>query len=98
MNDPAQEQLNVCRVQIDAIDVEIVRLLNERTKVVHEIGRIKRNMAVPVYEPKREAQVFANIRAANGGPITNDALQRVFERIIDEMRHVQQVLMQGESK
>lgn len=83
------DRLNECREKIDAIDVDIVALLNARTTVVHEIGRVKRELDVPVYEPKREQQVFENITSANHGPLTNDALMRVFERIIDEMRTIQ---------
>ena len=46
---------------IDDVDRRIVELLNERTRVVEEIGRVKREATLPIYEPKREDQVFANI-------------------------------------
>ena len=55
------ERLADCRRQIDAVDVKIVELLNERTQIVHEIGRIKQQFALPIYEPKREDQVFENV-------------------------------------
>ena len=64
-------------------------LLNERTRVVEEIGRVKREAQLPIYEPKREEQVFANVGAANHGPLPSDAVRRIFERIIDEMRTIQ---------
>ncbi len=86
--DPAQA-LAVCRARIDAIDVRLVELLSERTSVVQEIGRIKKNAQLAVYEPRREDQVFANVTGNNHGPLPNDALRRIFERIIDEMRKVQ---------
>ena len=82
-----------CRRQIDAVDVKIVELLNERTEIVHEIGRIKRQFALPIYEPKREDQVFENVTTHNPGPLTAEALKRIFERIIDEMRTIQQKKM-----
>ena len=69
--------------------MRIVELLNERTSVVQEIGRIKSSAQLPVYEPRREDQVFANITSNNQGPLSDDALRRIFERIIDEMRKVQ---------
>ncbi len=46
-------------------------------------------MNLPVYEPKREDDVFRNVTEHNGGPLTPDALKRIFERIIDEMRSLQ---------
>jgi len=86
----SMQKLADCRRQIDAVDVKIVELLNERTEIVHEIGRIKRQFSMPIYEPKREDQVFENVTSNNPGPMTPDALKRIFERIIDEMRTIQQ--------
>jgi len=87
------EKLADCRRQIDAVDVKIVQLLNERTQIVHEIGRIKKQFSLPIYEPKREDQVFENVTSHNPGPLTGEALKRIFERIIDEMRTIQQKKM-----
>jgi chorismate mutase len=56
---------------------------------VEEIGRIKHKLSLPIYEPKREDQVFANVTSNNRGPLTAEALKRIFERIIDEMRTIQ---------
>jgi chorismate mutase-like protein len=89
------EKLADCRTRIDAVDVKLVELLNQRTEIVHEIGRIKRQFAMPIYEPKREDQVFENITTHNLGPLTAGALKRIFERIIDEMRTIQQEKMAG---
>jgi chorismate mutase len=76
------------------VDVEILNLLNERTRVVEQIGQVKQTLTLPIYEPKREEQVFANVTSHNHGPLPDDAVKRVFERIIDEMRTVQKVRMQ----
>jgi chorismate mutase len=89
----ARLRLDECRVMVDDIDRRLVALLNERTQVVEEIGRVKRESQLPIYEPKREEQVFANITGANQGPISSDGLRRIFERIIDEMRKIQRVRM-----
>jgi chorismate mutase len=83
------KRLAECRRSIDDIDIRILALLNERTLVVQEIGRVKRAFGMPIYEPKREDEVFQNVTANNPGPLSGDALRRVFERIIDEMRGVQ---------
>ena len=90
------DQLTDCRTRIDAVDLKILELLNERTKIVEEIGRIKQRMAMPIYEPKREDQVYHNVVSNNPGPLSGEALKRVFERIIDEMRTVQRDKMQTE--
>jgi len=89
----ARERLDELRVLIDDLDRQIVQVLNQRTRVVEEIGRVKRQAALPIYEPKREDMVFANVSQANLGPITQEALRGIFERIIDEMRKIQRVRM-----
>jgi chorismate mutase-like protein len=95
--DEARARLDEFRVVIDEVDRRIVALLNERTRVVEDIGRVKRHAELPIYEPKREEQVFANIAASNHGPLPPEAVRRIFERIIDEMRRVQRVRMQTEN-
>jgi chorismate mutase/prephenate dehydratase len=89
----AQEQLEEYRLMIDEVDRRIVALLNERTAVVENIGRVKREAQLPVYEPKREDQVFANITSANQGPLTTQAVRGIFERIIDASRSIQRLRM-----
>ena len=93
-NDTPEARLAACRAQIDDLDRRLVALLNERTAIVEVIGRVKKEAQMAVYEPKREEAVYDNIRAANSGPLPNDAVQRIFERIIDEMRKVQKERMQ----
>ena len=83
------QRLAECRNQIDAVDLKLLALLNERTRIVEEIGRIKQDLALPIYEPKREDQVFHNVTSNNQGPLSAEALKRIFERIIDEMRNIQ---------
>jgi chorismate mutase len=83
------QRLAECRIQIDAVDLKLLALLNERTRIVEEIGRIKQDLSLPIYEPKREDQVFHNVTSNNNGPLTAEALKRIFERIIDEMRNIQ---------
>ena len=85
----SMENLAECRRQIDAVDLKILALLNERTRIVEQIGRIKQKLSMPIYEPKREDQVFHNVTSHNPGPLTPEAVKRVFERIIDEMRTIQ---------
>ena len=90
-------RLAECRTLIDDVDLKILALLNERTRIVEEIGQVKQTLTLPIYEPKREEQVFENITSNNRGPMPNDAVKRVFERIIDEMRSIRKLRMQGKT-
>lgn len=85
------DQLAVCRREIDEIDLRILAMLNERTRIVERIGQVKQECGFAIYEPKREEQVFANVLAHNSGPLPADAVKRLFERIIDEMRMLQKL-------
>jgi len=77
------------RDKIDDADRRILEMLNERARYVLALVRLKKSAGIPIYEPRREEAVFENIRAHNGGPLPSDAVQRIFERIIDEMRAIQ---------
>jgi len=81
--------LDDLRRQIDGLDDELVRLLNERASCALEIGRVRKSMGLPMYQPEREAEVLRRVRAASaagGGPLGPEAIARLFERIIDEAR------------
>ena len=77
------------RKQIDALDCRLVELLNERARAAKEIGKLKRNTNMPIYEPDREKTIFENVRRANRGPLPDNELGHVYERIIDVMRNIQ---------
>jgi chorismate mutase len=82
-------RIETCRTRIDELDVQITCMLNERARMASEIGQVKRAFSMPVYAPKREEMVYANIFGHNSGPLANEALRRVYERIIDEMRNLE---------
>ena len=65
------------------------KLLSERARAAVEIGRLKLNTSLPIYEPERERTVFENVRAMNRGPLPEQDLVRIFERIMDVMRNIQ---------
>ena len=94
--DEARQKLRELRVFIDDLDRRIVGLLNERVSVVEDIGRVKRDADMPVVEPDREATVFANVRSVTSDdPLAQQAVRRIFERIIDEMRQIQKLRMES---
>ncbi len=84
-------QLDELRKRIDLLDEALVRMLNARAACALEIGRIKRAMGVPIYQPDREAEVLKNVQAVNHGPLDQPAIKRLFERIIDEARHLERI-------
>jgi chorismate mutase len=78
------------RAKIDAVDEALIELLNQRASFVLKIGRIKRMLGEPVYVPEREAEILKRVVTLNKGPLDGDALQRLFEQIIDESRRLEQ--------
>jgi chorismate mutase len=84
-------ELDDLRKRIDLLDESLVRLLNARAACALEIGRVKREMGVPIYQPERESEVLKNVQSHNRGPLDQDAIKRLFERIIDEARHLERI-------
>ena len=90
----AELSVEALRAEIDQIDEVIVRLLDRRARCAYAIGRVKRREGKPVYEPAREASVLAHVRDVNqtlGGPLDDEAIVRLFERVIDEARRIQRL-------
>jgi chorismate mutase len=86
--------LDALREEIDRLDEVIVRLLDRRARCAFAVGRIKRSEGRPIYEPSREATVMAHVKAVNaalGGPLTEDAIERLYERVMDEARRIQRI-------
>jgi chorismate mutase len=81
------------RRRIDEIDRKLVELLNERSRCALEIGRIKQAEHLPLYQPDREREVLENAEKANPGPLSDAAIRRLFERIIDEARSAEREAM-----
>jgi len=81
------------RRRIDEIDRKLVELLNERSRCALEIGKIKQAEHLPLYQPDREREVLENAEKANPGPLSDAAIRRLFERIIDEARSAEREAM-----
>jgi chorismate mutase len=77
------------RIRIDELDRQLVELLSERARAAQMIGHLKAATSLPVYEPNREKIIYANVRAANKGPLPDIELTHIYERIIDVMRALQ---------
>jgi chorismate mutase len=91
---PSLEDL---RKDIDRVDEVLVRLLNERARCACEIGRIKKEQHVEIYQPEREKQVLEHVKSvAAEGPLEPEAIARLFERIMDEARRLERRVVHGE--
>lgn len=87
-----ETRLEEHRVQIDELDAQILRLLNTRATCAREIGRLKEKVGMETYQPARERAVLERVRDVNSGPLSSDAVTRVFERIIDESRRLERTM------
>lgn len=83
------------RKEINRLDNELLRIFNERASLALKIGEIKKEMNIPVYDPAREKRIFDAMSKANPGPLENEAITRLFERVIDESRRLERIRTKG---
>jgi chorismate mutase/prephenate dehydratase len=76
------ESLDQLRARIDALDDELVRLLNERAKVVVEVGKLKHATGGAIYAPDREKRVLERVRSLNAGPLPDRALEAIWRELM----------------
>jgi chorismate mutase/prephenate dehydratase len=81
-----QDKLKPLREQIDAIDAQILDLLNQRAKVAQEVGHVKAATQAPVFRPEREAQVLRGVAERNPGPMASGEVQTIFREIMSACR------------
>ena len=84
-------RLDQLRGQIDALDERLVELLNARAACALEIGHEKKLAGLEVYQPSRETEVLGHVQRINMGPLDDEAMKRLFERIIDEARRLERI-------
>ena len=77
------------RSDLQDLDEEIIRLLNKRANVCLEIGRVKNDRGMDVYDPSQEARVYNRLRDVNQGPLPNHHLRNIFREIISTSRALQ---------
>ena len=95
-DEPTKADIKPGRDRIDEIDRVIVQLMNERSRCANVIGHIKKKLTIPVYAPRREEEVIKNVITTNEGPLPDDAVRRLFERIIDETRALERQKYQND--
>lgn len=77
------------RKKIDELDLELVKLLNQRSQCAIEIGKLKHKLDIEIYDPRREEEVIGRVWKEANGPLSKEAVKRLFERIIDESRRAE---------
>jgi 3-deoxy-7-phosphoheptulonate synthase/chorismate mutase len=85
-------QLEQNRQEIDEIDAKLLGLLDQRAKIVREIGEIKLRAGIPVLDWQREAEIITRAARNNPGGLSNAALARIYRAILRESRQIQKEL------
>ena len=85
----SNQSVKTLRVLIDAIDSELLYLLNRRAELAIEAGRAKKSAGLPIFDSERERDVIARMCQANAGPLDDAAIAKSFRRIIRETRRME---------
>ena len=93
-----EKDLDFWREKIDALDEQIIELLNERAQCALFVGKIKCAEGLPLHVPDRETLILSRIRELNSGPLSHEAAQRIFRQIIDESLRLEEDHADSESK
>jgi chorismate mutase/prephenate dehydratase len=88
--DEGADELERLRAAIDAVDRGLLAALNERARLVQEVGRIKQRRGTPVYEASRELHIVEALQRANAGPFPDAGLAPVFREIISATRSLEE--------
>ena len=83
------DEIEGWRNKIDEIDTQLLTLLNQRANCATEIGKIKAQNSIEIYNPAREREIIENLIAHNEGPLPELAIQNIFELIINECRSLE---------
>jgi chorismate mutase/prephenate dehydratase len=84
--DPATGGLQGLRIQIDAVDRELLALLNRRARLALDVGELKKHEGTPVFRPEREAQVIDGLKAINRGPLQSTSVAPIWREIMSACR------------
>jgi chorismate mutase len=96
-NGRSEKTLEDWRQEIDALDMELLRLLNQRATIAGQIAVVKVAAGLPAYDPRREEQVLERITKKNVGPFEDASLAAIFRSIIHETRRLGTERMQQQS-
>ncbi|MEA5113815.1 MAG: chorismate mutase [Geobacteraceae bacterium] len=80
------------RTEIDRLDAQLLKIFNQRAALALRIGELKQEAGLPVFDPSREKKIFQRMKAENPGPLDEQAIVRLFERVIDESRRLERIM------
>lgn len=95
--DIVEKSLEQWRREIDILDTELLRLLNQRARIACELGALKISSGQPVYDGRRERQVLVRLVQSNSGPLDSEAVTSIFRSIIRESRRLEKNAQQETS-
>ncbi len=84
-----EEKIKPLRRKIEAVDRQILRLLNERAEIVMEVGKVKSEMNMDYYNPQREEEILRRLETENSGPFPGWAIRSVYREVISACRALQ---------
>ena len=88
--------INEIRKRIDLLDDVLLRIFSERARLALEIGHAKKELNLPVFDPAREKRIFHRMQEDNPGPLDDEAIVRMFERVVDESRRLERIMSHKE--
>ncbi len=89
VNADTEARIQELRSRVDEVDRELIRILNERARIVQEIMIIKAETGKPVFDPKREEEILRRVVEENEGPIYDSSLREIFELILHRIRDLE---------
>jgi chorismate mutase/prephenate dehydratase len=96
--DDTKKTVEQWRKEIDILDAELLRLLNERARIASELGALKVSSGLPVYDGRRERQVLARLCESNPGPLDREGVSSIFRCIIRQSRRLESLQQDPETK
>jgi chorismate mutase len=88
-NAVTQGRIEELRSRVDEVDRELIRILNERARIVQEIVGIKAEVGKPLFDPKREEEILRKVAEVNEGPIYDSSMREIFELILHRIRDLE---------
>ncbi|MGI8911424.1 MAG: chorismate mutase [Rubrobacteraceae bacterium] len=83
------QRVEELRRRVNEVDGELVRILNERARIVQELGAYKRETGVALFDPRREEEILRRVAEINEGPIYDTSMRDIFELIMHRIRDLE---------
>lgn len=88
-NTETETRIRELRSRVDEVDRELIRILNERARIVHDLVAIKAEAGKPLFDPKREEEILRRVAEENEGPIYDSSMREFFELVLHRIRDME---------